>query len=378
MPSTVLANQPSADGPVPSRGTRSLSLEKPFSFYRGGVLPRLEISYESWGTLNAARDNAVLIFSGLSANAHVATSVCDPQPGWWEYMLGPGKPLDTNRHYVICVNSLGSCYGSTGPASIDPATGRPYGPDFPRLSVEDIAAAGRELLRALGLRRLSAMVGASLGGMSALAFALQTPEMLDRLVLISSAAHPSAHAIAMRSLQREIVRADPAWADGRYTAPGPVDGMRLARKLGISCYRSPEEWEQRFGHRRASAHSAADQFEVESYLAHNASKFALGFDANAYLALSRAMDDFDAADHGDGELDAALARLGGLEALVIGVRTDTLFPESQQRALADGLRRAGARVRYAGLDSPQGHDAFLIDEPRFAPVMRDFFAADAG
>ncbi|OBS10047.1 homoserine O-acetyltransferase [Acidihalobacter prosperus] len=349
-------------------------MDTPFRFHRGGELPRLEIAYETWGTLNTARDNAVLIFTGLSANAHAATSVCDPQPGWWEYMLGAGKPLDTSRHYVICVNSLGSCYGSSGPASLDPVSGQPYGPDFPRLSVEDIAAAGRALTQALGLRRLSAVVGASLGGMSALAFALQTPDALRRLVLISSAAHPTAHAIAMRSLQREIVRADPAWADGRYRPPGPVEGMRLARKLGISCYRSPEEWEQRFGHRRAAARAASDQFEVESYLEHNATKFALGFDANAYLALSRAMDDFDAADHGEGDLAAALARLQGLEALVIGVRSDTLFPESQQRALADGLRAVGAKVRYAALESPQGHDAFLIDEARFGPVVRAFFA----
>lgn len=355
-----------------------MSLARPFHFRCGGELPALDIAYETWGTLNAARDNAILIFTGLSANAHAASSACDPQPGWWEFMIGPGKPLDTGRYYVVCVNSLGSCYGSSGPTSMNPITGMAYGPDFPRLSVEDIAAAGRELARALGLRRLSAVVGASLGGMTALALALQTPELLDRLVLVSSAAHPTAHAIAMRSLQREIVCADPAWADGRYQAPGPVSGMLLARKLGISCYRSPQEWEQRFGHRRATRADAAGRFEVESYLEHNAAKFAHSFDANAYLLLSRAMDDFDAAEHGAGDLQGALSRLGALRALVIGVHSDTLFPESQQRALAEGLQAAGAQVSYAALESPQGHDAFLIDEARFAPVMAEFFAGAGG
>lgn len=368
MPSLVLANWPMAQGPIPPPGTRSLILERPFRFHRGGELPWIEIAYETWGSLNQSRDNAILIFTGLSASAHAAASLCDPQPGWWEAMIGAGKPIDTDRYYVICVNSLGSCYGSTGPASINPVNDRPYGPDFPVLSVEDIASAGHQLVGALGLRRLSAVIGPSLGGMSALAFALQSPDEVERLILISTAARPSAHAIAMRSLQREIVRSDPAWAGGRYDPPGPVEGMRLARKLGISCYRSPEEWEQRFGHRRA----AKGLFEVESYLEHNAIKFVREFDANAQLALSQAMDNFDAADHGNGQLSSALARLEGIQVLVVGVSSDTLFPESQQQLLADELREAGAYVQYAPLSSPQGHDAFLVDESRFSPVISDF------
>lgn len=374
MPSTVLAKQSEViDTAVPAV-KQTLSLDASFRFHRGGELNRLEIAYETWGKLNDNQDNAVLLFAGLSANAHAAASMCDPDPGWWEYMVGPGKPLDTSRYHVICVNSLGSCFGSSGPASINPENGRPYGPTFPRLSVEDIASAGRILMDSLGLKGLSAVVGASLGGMSALAFALQSPDRLRRLVLISSSTKPSAHAIAMHSLQREIVRADPVWAKGYYRAPGPIEGMLLSRKLGISCYRSPEELEQRFGNRRSDARSGLDAFEIETYLAHNADKFARSFDANAYLSLSRAMDDFDAADHGHGDLTRALARLGQLKALVIGVHSDTLFPQSQQEALAEGLRRAGASVHYVPLTSPQGHDAFLIDEARFAPVMRAFFA----
>lgn len=374
MPLSVLANQPQVSGAVLPRGTRILSLNAPFHFRRGGVLPRLDIAYETWGTLNAHRDNAVLLFTGLSANTHAASSFCDNEPGWWEYMIGPDKPLDTRRFHVICVNSLGSCYGSTGPASINPETGRPYGPQFPHLSVEDIASSGQALISALGLSDLAAVVGASLGGLSALSFALQAPKRPKRLVLISSSSRPSAHAIAMRSLQREIVRADPVWDSGQYASPGPVDGMRLSRKLGLTCYRSSEEWETRFANRHVGTGMETDQFEIEAYLAYNADKFARGFDANAYLALSLAMDEFDAADHGDGDLAAALKKLAKLEALIIGVHSDTLFPESQQQALADSLRQAGSRVHYVPLMSPQGHDAFLIDEMRFAPVMRDFLA----
>ncbi|MEJ2632025.1 MAG: homoserine O-acetyltransferase [Acidihalobacter sp.] len=367
--------------PAPPRGSRFLRLGRPFELYRGGRLSDVEIAYETWGELNAARDNAVLLFTGLSPSAHAASSCRDSSPGWWEYMIGPGRPLDTRRFHVICINSLGSCFGSSGPASPHPHDGEPYRLRFPRLALEDVAKAGIELIDALGIDRLAAVVGPSMGGMSALAFAFMAPWRSRTLALLCSSATASPHAIAMHALQREMVLSDPAWAEGEYPLEaGPVNGMRLARKLGLSCYRSPGEWLERFGRRRTvSAHDADDdfgaEFEVESYLDHNAAKFATGFDANCFLYLSCAMDDFDPAEHADGDFSAAFACLQIERALVVGVSSDTLFPVAEQRDLAAALEPGCENgVHFVELGSIQGHDAFLIDEARFAPVMRGFFS----
>lgn len=375
------ARLPSAPFPAAPRGSRFLRIGHPFRLYRGGRLDDVEIAYETWGELNATRDNAVLLFTGLSPSAHAASSSRDPSPGWWEYMIGPGRPIDTRRFHVICINSLGSCFGSSGPASPHPRDGEPYRLRFPRLALEDVARAGIELIDALGIERLAAVVGPSMGGMSGLAFALQAPDRSRALALLCSTTAASPHAIAMHALQREMVLNDPAWAQGDYPLDaGPVDGMRLARKLGLSCYRSPGEWVERFGRRRTASASDSDdafgaEFEVEAYLEHNAAKFAAGFDANCFLYLSRAMDDFDPAEHAGGDHRAAFSRLQLERALVVGVSSDTLFPVAEQRDLAEALEPAcEADVRFVELGSIQGHDAFLIDEARFAPVMREFFA----
>jgi homoserine O-acetyltransferase len=294
-------------------------------------------------------------------------------------MVGPGKPIDTDRLFVVCANSLGSCFGSTGPASVDPATGRPYGLDFPELTVEDIAAAAHEVMRALAIERPHAVVGASLGGMTALAYAISHAPEVERMVIISAAARASAFAIAIRSLQREIIRSDPAWRGGHY-APDqqPLTGMCLARKLGLISYRSAQEWQQRFGHHEVAKRGEQPfgiLYEIESYLDYNARKFVGGFDANCYLYLSRSMDLFDAAAHG-GTLEAAMGRLHAGRTLIIGVVSDVLFPLYQQQELADALRDAGRDVRLTRLDSINGHDSFLIDRERFAPAVRDFFGID--
>jgi homoserine O-acetyltransferase len=294
-------------------------------------------------------------------------------------MIGPGRPLDTDRLYIICVNSLGSCFGSTGPASPDPGTGRPYRLDFPELSVEDIVSAARDAVLALGVRRLYGVVGASLGGMAALSFAIQFPDQAERLVCISSACQASPFAIALRSLQREIIRNDAAWEGGFYEpGRGPVEGMRLARKLGLMSYRSASEWQERFGRRRVSQgrlpSSPFDiEFEVESYLEVNARKFITQFDANCYLYLSRAMDLFDVAEWG-GTVEAGLARVKAGRTLVVGVETDLLFPFHQQREIAEGLRASGLAVQLECLPSIQGHDAFLVDKERFGRLIGAFFA----
>jgi homoserine O-acetyltransferase len=364
-----------------SPATRIARLPKPLALRRGGALHGVEIAYESWGKLAPSRDNAVLLFTGLSPSAHAASNVADPAPGWWEDMIGPGKALDSDRFHIICVNSLGSCFGSTGPASPDPATGERYSRRFPVLSVEDIALAAHEALRTLGIERLHAVVGNSLGGFSALAYALQFPQAAARAVLSSSATCSLPFAIAIRSLQRELIRRDPAWQGGDYPAERePIAGMQLARKIGMLSYRSPLEWDARFHRRRVARLEDAPpdgfgpQFEVEAYLQAHADRFVGGFDANCYLQISRSMDLFDAADHGGGDLVAAFARLKLEAALVIGVETDILFPVHQQAELARLLHAPGRSVEFARLDCVQGHDSFLIETARFGAAIGPFLA----
>jgi homoserine O-acetyltransferase len=364
-----------------SSARKTLKLATPFTMRRGGVLEGAEIAYETWGELNAARDNAIMIFTGLSPSAHAASSQQDPTPGWWEDMVGPGRPIDSNRFFVICVNSLGSVFGSTNPSSVDPKTGQAYRLTFPILTIEDIAKGGYEVMRGLGIERLASVIGPSLGGMTVLAFAALYPKATRGLISISAAARSTPFAIALRSLQREIIRKDPAWDEGNYQpGAGPVSGQRLARKLGMITYRSAKEWLVRFGRERApQEHKPGNpfgiDFEVESYLENHAAKFTGQFDPNAYLYLSRAMDLFDLADHGGGSVCEALAFFKVERALVIGVETDLLFPIEQQQELADGLKGGERKVDFARLPSLQGHDSFLVDMDRFRPLIGDFLKA---
>jgi homoserine O-acetyltransferase len=378
MAMTLARTPRSASREFPAR--RLARLDGPLRLYRGGMVEQPVVAYECWGRLNAARDNTVLLFTGLSPPAHAASSADDPTTGWWESMIGEGKPIDTRRFFVVCVNSLGSPFGSSGPASPDPRTGRPYGIGFPEIAVEDIARAGREALRTLGIARVAAVIGPSLGGMTVLAYCALFPDEVDHLVTISGAARATPFAISLRSLQREMVRSDPAWRGGNYEpGRGPRLGLRLARKLGTITYRSAAEWDERFGRRRVpeTAGLSGDfrpQFEVEAYLEHQAQRFADAFDANAYLYLSRAMDQFDLADHGAGSLAGAFARFRLQSALVIGVETDMLFPIGQQRELAELLRAPGRTVEFHAFPSLQGHDAFLADLQRFEPAIGRFLA----
>jgi len=343
----------------------------------GAELTQVDIAYETWGDLNPARDNVVLLVTGLSPGAHAASSAQDPAPGWWEAMIGPGQPIDTERFHVVCVNSLGSCHGSTGPASIDPRSAKRYRLSFPVLTVEDIAAAARAALRVNGIARVRAVVGPSLGGMTALAYAIQYPDEVGALAVISGACRSTAFALAIRSLQREMIRSDPDWQNGEYAdGHGPANGMRLARKLGLISYRSAREWRQRFGRERVDVRDPelfGVEFEVEAYLESHARKFVGSFDANCYLYLSRAMDLFDVAEHG-GTLEAGLGRIRAERTLVIGVETDFLFPIDQQAEIAHVLRAHGRDVRFEPLPSIHGHDSFLVDIDRFGPALGAFMA----
>ena len=381
-------------------GTLFLDLPSPFPMKRGGELHGARIAYETWGALNAARDNAILIVTGLSPDAHAAGNDGNPDPGWWEAMLGPGRPIDSDRWFVVCVNSLGSCKGSTGPASINPDTGAPYRLAFPELSIEDGADAAAHVVRALGITQLACLIGNSMGGMTALAILARHDGIARSHLNISGAARALPFSIAIRSLQREAIRLDPQWNGGDYDDDHyPESGMRMARKLGVITYRSALEWDGRFGRVRLDQSSQNQdrsddepfglEFQVESYLEGHARRFVRRFDPNCYLYLSRSMDWFDMGDycpartdplhpeaahapHSDADTRAGLARIRVARALAIGVETDILFPPQQQQEIADGLRDGGADARFLPLPSPQGHDAFLVDIARFGPVIAAF------
>ncbi|HEX7063383.1 MAG TPA: homoserine O-acetyltransferase [Woeseiaceae bacterium] len=349
-----------------------------FPMHRGGWLESPTVAYETWGELKGRGDNAILLFTGLSPSAHAASSPANPAPGWWEDMIGPGRPLDTNEYFVICVNSIGSCFGSTGPASIEPATGERYRLRFPVLSLEDVANGGYEVVKALGLERLHTTVGASMGGMSALAFCVNHPGLSAGFISISSATRALPFAIAVRSLQREMIRRDPKWQGGNYDPEDPpLVGPRLARKLGMITYRSAIEWERRFGRERVTTmENDADPFritfEVESYLEAQALKFTGRFDPNCYLYLSRASDLFDLAEYG-GSLASGFRRLKLERALVVGVTSDILFPLHQQEELAQGLSEVVEDVRFVRLETVKGHDSFLVEMDAFRPVICNWF-----
>ena len=363
--------------------TREITLqnlpEDGFRMWRGERLAEVTLAYESWGELSPAGDNAIIVFTGLSPSAHAASSPDDPTPGWWEYMIGPGKAIDTDRFFVVCANSLGGCYGSTGPGSKNPGTGRRYGADFPDVTVEDIASSGYYLMRELGVKKLHAAVGSSMGGMSSIAYAMQYPGEIDYLISISAATSALPLTIALRSLQREIIRSDPAWNEGRYDDDSkPLSGMSLARKLGLVSYRAADEWNSKFDRSRLPPEKLTGkrferEFEIENYLEYNAQKFINSFDPNSYLYLSRAMDWFDIAEHGD-SLQDGMSKLDVRKALVVGVTTDILFPARQQREIAELMRATGTEVDYVEIDSVNGHDAFLIDDQHFSPVVKKFLA----
>ncbi len=356
-------------------------LGTPFAMKRGGELHNARLAYETWGTLSVDKDNAILILTGLSPSAHAAANAADASPGWWEEMLGPGKPIDTDRWFVICVNTLGSCKGSTGPASINPQSGDDYRIDFPELSLEDGANSAHELVTGLGIERLACLIGNSMGGMTALAYLSLHAGCARSHISISTAAQAQPFAIAIRSLQREAIRLDPNWNGGNYDDDRyPDAGMSIARKLGVITYRSAMEWVGRFARIRLDSEQRDDEpfaaeFQIESYLDRHARRFVRSFDPNAYLFLSRASDWFDIAEYGDGSAAEALSRIHVERALVVGVSTDILFPLSQQEEIAEGLRAGGANVRFVALDSPQGHDAFLVDIEGFGGAIAPFLGA---
>jgi len=354
-------------------------IKGPFTLKNGGVLESPIIAFETWGTLNASKDNGVLIFTGLSPSAHAASSKNDPSKGWWEKMIGPNKPIDTERYFVICANSLGSCFGSTGPASIDPVTNKTFGLTFPKLALEDIGCATRKILDQLEINSLQAIIGPSMGGMTALGFLVENPDICKQLLLISTASTSRPFSIALRSLQRLMITSDPKWKSGNYDLNDlPLNGLRLARMLGMITYRSADEWNQRFSRNLVDSTIneetpfGAIDFQVEQYLRDRSDKFIQTFDPNSYLYLSRAIDLFDLGNYGESLTD--LVNNFDLEnVLMIGVNSDYIFPIDCQLDLYKAFQENGIDSSFIQLDSIQGHDSFLVDTENFTPPIRSFF-----
>jgi homoserine O-acetyltransferase len=346
----------------------------PFKCEYGGELPEVTIAYESWGEPNAARDNTILLHTGLSASSHARSHPRNPHPGWWEEYIGPGAPIDTDRFHVVCTNLLGGCYGSSGPSSTDPRSGVPYATDFPVISVHDMLRAQLLLIDHLGVDKLYASVGGSLGGMQSLGLASIAPERVGRVASISAAARSHPQSIAMRYTQRRAIMCDPDWREGRYYGVSfPHRGQSVARAIGTITYRSGPEWQERFGRARRTdvPPTLGEDFEIETYLAHQAEKFCLQYDANSYLYISKAMDLFDLTEEPADGSAPGIDRIT-CPVLIVGVTTDVLFPVWQQRELRDLLEKAagGAVVTYEELDAPYGHDTFLIEHRRLGAMLK--------
>ncbi|KAI9206951.1 homoserine O-acetyltransferase [Polychytrium aggregatum] len=428
--------QSSESGPEPNydkvvSGYEVYHYKREFKLEHGGVLPEFKIAYETWGRLNPLRDNVILLHTGLSASSHAKSHPKNPAPGWWEKFIGPQSAIDTDKWFVICTNVIGGCYGSTGPSSIDPASGQRYATNFPLVTISDMVRAQLELLDHLGIQRVHASVGASMGGMQSLAIAAEAPHRIGRVITISAAARTHPYAIAMRHVQRQVLMADPNWKHGfYYDSVPPHVGMKLAREIGTITYRSGPEWEQRFGRKRAKPEEMpvlCPDFLIESYLDHQGEKFCLNYDANSLLYISKAMDLFDMSGYApkkeeevsdpteeskeppkevapvhishrtnirgrlntkthrfstdEPELDVLIEGLAKIQVptLVLGVQSDILFPVTQQKEIADCLRAGGNNnVTYYELDALYGHDTFLIDLPNVGAAVKGHLESKFG
>lgn len=383
-------------GSVGTVRTQYRDLSEPLPLDSGETLAAVRIAYETYGRLAPARDNVLLVCHALSGDAHAAGWSDDPDApvtvdgvgaadrgrtglGWWDGMIGPGKAFDTDRFFVICTNLIGSCRGSTGPSTIDPRTGRAYGADFPVVTVSDMVRAQRAFLRELGVERLYAASGGSLGGMQALEWAVQFPDAIDHIVPIASTAHLGAQGVAWNAIARNAIMSDPDWQGGHYEGTGrrPEAGIKVARMVGHVTYLSEIAMREKFGRelqlRDAYSYTLSEpDFAVESYLRYQAEAFARRFDANAYLYISRALTYFDLArTYGGGSLERALAAVRA-RTLLISFSSDWLYPPRDSGEIATALRANGKDVRHETIDASYGHDSFLLEEARMTSFIREF------
>jgi len=349
----------------------------------GGQFGPVTLAYETWGTLNAKRDNAILITHALtgSAHAHDIEQPDAPKVAWWNPLIGPGRPFDTSRYFVICSNILGSCYGSTGPSSLNPHTGQPYGMRFPVITIRDMVHAQRSLLTHLGVSQLAMVAGGSIGGLQALEWAVSYPDFVRKVAVIAATPALTAQAIAFSEVERQAIMADPLWQGGDYVpGEGPTTGLAIARMLAMITYQSEEAMELRFARQPARrldipspshASNIGGRFDVEGYLYYQGTSLARRFDANSYLYISRAMDLYDVSE-GYPSLESALSRIRG-KALFVGIRSDFLFPAAHVRWLAEKVKAVGGNSTYVELDSPHGHDAFLKEWGQMTDALSRIF-----
>ena len=390
-----------AAGSVGTVDTQYLDLPHPLALDCGRRLFPIRVAYETYGTLAPARDNVILVCHALSGDAHAAgfsrtqtgegtrdgfgaedrDGASGRALGWWDGMIGPGKAFDTNRFFVVSTNLLGGCRGTTGPSSTNPETGRPYGPDFPVITVADMVRAERAFLDELGIARLAAVAGGSLGGMQALEWAILYPSQVDAIVVIASTHALQPQGIAWNAIARNAITADPDWNGGRFYGTGrkPDAGMGVARMVGHITYLSATSVGQKFGRRLQFADDirytlTEPEFQVENYLRHQAETFVKRFDANTYLYTSRALTYFDLSrQHGEGSLERAVSNVRA-RTLLIAFSSDWLYPPSGSEELADALRAVGKDVELHVIDAPYGHDCFLLEEARQTPMIQQFLA----
>lgn len=371
--------QISDEGEVGFVAYQDFTSREPFLFDSGGSIPELTLRYETYGHLNPAKDNAVLICHALSGDHHCAGvhSASERKQGWWNFMVGPGKPIDTSRYFVICSNVLGGCQGSTGPGSINPETGRCYNLDFPKLTVRDMVRAQSLLVDDLGIDRLHAVIGGSMGGMQTLQWAIDFPERVGRYIALACGARHTAQAIAFNDTGRQAIISDPDWQNGGYAADaGPNRGLAVARMMAHITYLSDVGMESKFGRRRRGGEGAREnfdnfdvEFEVESYLRYQGQSFVTRFDANTYLYLTKALDRFDL--HSPVSLDDTLSAIQA-PGLVVGFTSDWLYPPQGNREVVESLLRLGKQAAYAELAMDLGHDSFLVRAPELYQLIRNF------
>ena len=402
--STLAAGSVGPFGSVGTVETQYLDLPGPVRLDCGRELHPVRVAYETYGTLSPRRDNVVLVCHALSGDAHAAGIAKTPPAestrdgfgatdrdgtaakglGWWDGMIGPGKAFDTDRFYVVATNLLGGCRGTTGPSSADPATGRPYGPDFPVITVADMVRTERAFLDELGIARLAAVAGGSLGGMQAFEWAILYPDQVDAVVSIASTHALQPQGVAWNAIARDAIMRDPAWQDGHYYGTGlsPDAGMGIARMVGHITYLSAEALSDKFGRRLQLADTdpaahirytfTEPEFAVESYLRHQAGSFVRRFDANTYLYLSRALTYFDIGrEHGGGSLEQALKNVQA-RTLLIAFSSDWLYPPAASAEIASALRVLGKPTEFHVIEAPYGHDCFLLEEARQTPIIRAF------
>lgn len=357
----------------------TLTWDEPLPLDSGQTLAPLTLAYETYGTLNAARDNAILLLHAFSGDAHAAGyhSPDDRKPGWWDTMVGPGRPFDTDRYFVICSNVIGGCGGSTGPSSIDPATGKPYGVNFPVVTIADMVRAQVRLIDHLGIAQLHAVIGGSMGGFQALEWATAYPQRVRGAILLATTARSSAQTIAWNAIGRRSIMSDPRWRGGDYyDAEPPLDGLAVARMIGHITYLSDLSLEDKFGRtfQEGSEPQFAlePEFAIESYLNYKGDSFTDRFDPNSYLYITRAMDYWDLPGR-YGSLEAALRRTLA-RFLVISFTSDWLYPTAESQAIAATLQDIGREVTHVELPSIAGHDAFLVNHEMQVPIIKDFLA----